>query len=235
MPRDQSANPHSRSITELEYEAAIESGKSVLAFLLDPTAPWPASFMDALLIPQQNPAHSTKPGFRAGHVPALSGLLPPSPAPPGSGCAQPLPGCCDSPARRSPTSFDSQRLTAQTETLTDPIRPPSWSHRSTGRSRPCRSARARSFGPGARSMRLAAAPDRSAPVRRAGDGSQHLPRHLADRPVRGQSDLGARPGAVLDHGLMAVHVERDDQRARTVGRGQRRRLPARAVRGSAAC
>jgi hypothetical protein len=48
VPRDPSANPHGRSITELEYEAAIESGKSVLAFLLDPTAPWSASFMDAL-------------------------------------------------------------------------------------------------------------------------------------------------------------------------------------------
>ena len=38
--------------------------------------------------------------------------FPPSPASPGSDCAQLLPGCCDSPARRSCTSFDSQRLTA---------------------------------------------------------------------------------------------------------------------------
>jgi len=38
--------------------------------------------------------------------------FPPSPASPRSGCAQLLPGCCDSPARRNPTSFGSQRLTA---------------------------------------------------------------------------------------------------------------------------
>jgi hypothetical protein len=37
---------------------------------------------------------------------------PPSPASPGSGCAQLLPGCCDSPARRSCTSFGPRRLTA---------------------------------------------------------------------------------------------------------------------------
>jgi hypothetical protein len=50
--------------------------------------------------------------WQSWHVPALSALLPPSPAPPGSGCAQLLPGRCDSPARRPSTSFDSQRLTA---------------------------------------------------------------------------------------------------------------------------
>ena len=38
--------------------------------------------------------------------------FPPSPAPPGSDCAQLPPDCCDSLARRSRTSFDSQRLTA---------------------------------------------------------------------------------------------------------------------------
>jgi hypothetical protein len=38
--------------------------------------------------------------------------LPPSPTSPGSGCAQLLPGCCDNPARRTPTSFGSRRLTA---------------------------------------------------------------------------------------------------------------------------
>jgi hypothetical protein len=36
---------------------------------------------------------------------------------------------------------------------------------------------------------------------------------------------------VLDHRLMAVQVERDDQRARAIGRGQRSRLPA--ARGQA--
>ncbi len=48
VPPDPSANPHRRSITELEYETAIASGKSILAFLLDPTAPWPVSFLDAM-------------------------------------------------------------------------------------------------------------------------------------------------------------------------------------------
>ena len=38
--------------------------------------------------------------------------FPPSPASPRSGCAQLPPDCCDSPARRSYTSFDFQRLTA---------------------------------------------------------------------------------------------------------------------------
>ena len=38
--------------------------------------------------------------------------FPPSPASPGSDCAQLLPNRCDGPARRSRTSFDSQRLTA---------------------------------------------------------------------------------------------------------------------------
>jgi len=47
VPQDPSANPCRRSITELEYEAAAGSGKSILAFLLDPAAPWPPSSMDA--------------------------------------------------------------------------------------------------------------------------------------------------------------------------------------------
>src|SRR5213079_459239 len=38
--------------------------------------------------------------------------FPPSPASPGSDCAPLLPGRCDGPARRSSTSFGSQRLTA---------------------------------------------------------------------------------------------------------------------------
>jgi hypothetical protein len=48
VPPDRSANPQCRSITELEYETAIASGKSILAFLLDPTAPWPVSSLDAM-------------------------------------------------------------------------------------------------------------------------------------------------------------------------------------------
>lgn len=53
--------------------------------------------------------------------------FPPSPASPGSDCASLLPGCCDSPARRSLTSFDSwrltahQRLTAQTGNELEPF------------------------------------------------------------------------------------------------------------------
>jgi hypothetical protein len=48
IPRGECVNPQGRSITELEYEAAVGSGKSILAFLLDPVAPWPPSFMDSL-------------------------------------------------------------------------------------------------------------------------------------------------------------------------------------------
>jgi hypothetical protein len=48
VPRDKTANPNGRSITELEYEAAVEAEKPILAFLLDPDAPWPPSSFDAL-------------------------------------------------------------------------------------------------------------------------------------------------------------------------------------------
>lgn len=41
-------NSQHRSITELEYLAAMAAGKTVLAFLLDPQAPWPPSWLDAL-------------------------------------------------------------------------------------------------------------------------------------------------------------------------------------------
>jgi hypothetical protein len=41
QPKESAVNPLRRSITELEYAAAKETGKSILAFLLDPTAPWP--------------------------------------------------------------------------------------------------------------------------------------------------------------------------------------------------
>src|SRR6201996_1995374 len=47
VPQNENANPQGRSITELEYETAVQSGKSILAFLLDPTVPWSASYMDA--------------------------------------------------------------------------------------------------------------------------------------------------------------------------------------------
>src|SRR3954452_15329062 len=41
-------NPHKLSMTELEYEAAVAADKPVLAFLLDPDAPWPPAWFDAI-------------------------------------------------------------------------------------------------------------------------------------------------------------------------------------------
>jgi hypothetical protein len=40
-------NPARLSITEVEYRHAIETQRTVLAFLLDPNEPWPPSFMDS--------------------------------------------------------------------------------------------------------------------------------------------------------------------------------------------
>lgn len=37
-----------RSVTELEYEAAVDAGRLVLAFIVPSEAPWPASRMDAI-------------------------------------------------------------------------------------------------------------------------------------------------------------------------------------------
>jgi hypothetical protein len=48
VPTHPSLNPQRRSITELEYQAAASAGTSILAFLLDPDAPWPPSAFDAL-------------------------------------------------------------------------------------------------------------------------------------------------------------------------------------------
>src|SRR5258708_5677929 len=73
-----------------------------------------------------DPARRTRPVWQYQTVPALSALLPALTGVSRIDCAQLLPGCCDSPARRSCTSFDSQRLTAhqrltaQTVKLTDP-------------------------------------------------------------------------------------------------------------------
>ena len=47
IPQDQPA-PGGFSITELEYHAADEAGKPILAFLLDPDTPWPTSRVDAM-------------------------------------------------------------------------------------------------------------------------------------------------------------------------------------------
>lgn len=40
-------NPDKLSITEIEYRHALESNKTVLAFLLDPQTPWPPNAMDS--------------------------------------------------------------------------------------------------------------------------------------------------------------------------------------------
>jgi hypothetical protein len=59
-----------------------------------------------------SPARRTRPVWHIKPSWLCQRCFPPSPASPGSDCAQLLPGCCDSPARRSCTSFDLQRLTA---------------------------------------------------------------------------------------------------------------------------
>lgn len=41
-------NPEHKSITELEYRKAVETGKSCLLFILDKDAPWPSTAMDAI-------------------------------------------------------------------------------------------------------------------------------------------------------------------------------------------
>jgi hypothetical protein len=48
VPADGTGNPNHRSITELEFERATGTGTPVLAFLLDPDAPWPPASVDAL-------------------------------------------------------------------------------------------------------------------------------------------------------------------------------------------
>jgi hypothetical protein len=48
-PEDERLNPRKLSITELEFEEAVRSGTPVLAFLLDPEAPWPPASVDAML------------------------------------------------------------------------------------------------------------------------------------------------------------------------------------------
>jgi len=40
-------NPDKRSITDLEYRHAVQNGKTILAFLLDPETPWPPNAMDS--------------------------------------------------------------------------------------------------------------------------------------------------------------------------------------------
>ena len=48
VPGRTASPPDKRSITEIELEEAQASGKPVLAFLLDPEAPWPPNRVDAM-------------------------------------------------------------------------------------------------------------------------------------------------------------------------------------------
>ena len=48
VPPDPDTNPDKQSITRLEFEEAKRAGKSILAFMLDPNAPWPPSQIDAM-------------------------------------------------------------------------------------------------------------------------------------------------------------------------------------------
>ena len=48
VPVDQLVPPGGLSITELEYQEAVAAGKAILAFLLDPDAPWPLNRVDAM-------------------------------------------------------------------------------------------------------------------------------------------------------------------------------------------
>jgi hypothetical protein len=48
VPVDQPASPGGLSMTELEYQEAVAAGKPILAFLVDPDAPWPLKRVDAM-------------------------------------------------------------------------------------------------------------------------------------------------------------------------------------------
>ena len=58
------------------------------------------------------------------------------------------------------------------------------------------------------------------------DGSQQLARHVGNWPVRDERDALRSTVGVLSDCVMGVQVERDDQRAGTVGRWQRLGLPS---------
>jgi hypothetical protein len=53
IPDDVETNPSKRSVTNLEFEEAKRVGKPILAFLLDPEAPWPPSQVDAMATNEQ--------------------------------------------------------------------------------------------------------------------------------------------------------------------------------------
>jgi hypothetical protein len=48
VPADADANPEGHSVTYLEFEEARRVGKPVLAFMVDPEAPWPLNQVDAM-------------------------------------------------------------------------------------------------------------------------------------------------------------------------------------------
>src|SRR5689334_25359357 len=48
IPGGTATPPDGRSITQIEFEEAQRAGKPVLAFLLDPEAPWPLNRVDAM-------------------------------------------------------------------------------------------------------------------------------------------------------------------------------------------
>src|SRR3990167_878503 len=48
VPGRNAKSPDLRSVTEIELAEAQASGKPVLAFLLDPEAPWPPNRIDAM-------------------------------------------------------------------------------------------------------------------------------------------------------------------------------------------
>jgi hypothetical protein len=48
VPGGTASPPEKRSITEIEFEEAKSSGRPILAFLLDPDAPWPLNRVDAM-------------------------------------------------------------------------------------------------------------------------------------------------------------------------------------------
>jgi hypothetical protein len=67
------------------------------------------------------PARRTRTIWQYWHVPDLSGLLPPSPTPPGSGCPQlRCPAATRSTAKVSHLHSNQQRLTAQTKCGPEP-------------------------------------------------------------------------------------------------------------------
>ena len=64
-----------------------------------------------------------------------------------------------------------------------------------------------------------------------GDGGEQRTGDLANGPVGSQRHTTVVPARVLDDRLVSAQVERDDESARPVGRGEQRGLPS--ARGEA--